>query len=282
MCDVPERGCVVEHRPRTLRYRFATKVIFDEPACEHALVLRCQPREGEGLTILKGAVCIEPEVPLQAQRDSFGNALAVCRIAEAHDYVLYVSEGIVRIDLGETGPCVAHPLYRYPSALATASDEMCDWLRAQGLVSGLWEDDPDLAYEHVADLCHAVSKEMTYAPGSTNITTTASEAFALHCGVCQDYAHIVVALLRYLGIAARYVLGLAVGEGCTHAWVQAHLGGRWRGFDPTRDTCVDETYIPLAVGRDWSDCPVERGGFMGAPGQCQDVHMEVLELGGCS
>ena len=142
MCDVPERGCVVEHRPRTLRYRFATKVIFDEPACEHALVLRCQPREGEGLTILKGAVCIEPEVPLQAQRDSFGNALAVCRIAEAHDYVLYVSEGIVRIDLGETGPCVAHPLYRYPSALATASDEMCDWLRAQGLVSGLWEDDP--------------------------------------------------------------------------------------------------------------------------------------------
>ena len=114
MCDVPERGSVVKHRPRTLRYRFATKVIFDEPACEHALVLRCQPREGEGLTILKGAVCIEPEVSLQAQRDSFGNALAVCRIAEAHDYVLYVSEGIVRIDLGETGPCVAHPLYRYP------------------------------------------------------------------------------------------------------------------------------------------------------------------------
>lgn len=279
MCEGHECGCDARRRPRTLQYRFDTQVLFEELACEHALVLRCRPREGEGLETLEESVRIAPEVPFHTQHDSFGNTLTVCRIAEPHDHVRYESEGTVRIDLGKAHRCTAHPLYRYPSALATTNDEMRAWLDAQGLSSSQFrESEPDVACEHVLDLCHAVSKEIAYEPGSTTVSTTAAEAFALRHGVCQDYAHIMVALLRHLGIAARYVLGLAVGEGCTHAWVQAHLDGRWHGFDPTRDTYVDETYLPLAVGRDWLDCPVERGNFIGAPGQSQSVYMEVLEL----
>lgn len=279
MCEVGECWGVGRHRPRTLRYRFVTEVLFDEPAQEHALVLRCQPREGEGLAVLGGAVRIEPEVALQTQQDSFGNTLAVCRIANPHGCVRYESEGVVRIDLAEADTCTAHPLYRYPSTLANMSDEMRDWLDAKGATREFFVGkDAGSALGGVVDLCHAVSGEMAYEPGSTTIATTAAEAFSQRRGVCQDYAHVLVALLRYLGVAARYVQGLAVGEGCTHAWVQAHLGGRWQGFDPTRDTRVDETYLPLAVGRDWLDCPVERGNYVGAPGQTQSVHMEVLEL----
>ena len=254
MCELQTSGCVAKLRPRTLRYRFVTQVLFEELAREHALVLRCQPRKGEGLRTLEESVRIMPEVPFQTQHDSFGNQLAVCRIAEPHDYVRYESEGVVRIDLEQAPPCAAHPLYRYPSALARASAEMQDWLGAQGMAERrLWKGEPSVAFGRVLDLCHAISQEIAYEPGSTTTATTAAEAFSLRRGVCQDYAHIMVAMLRYLGVAARYVLGLAVGEGCTHAWVQAHLGDRWHGFDPTRDAYVDETYLPLAVGRDWLD-----------------------------
>lgn len=274
-----EGGHGTPRRPRTLRYRFVTQVFFDEPARDHALVLRCRPRTGEGLVAREGCVRIEPAASLDSQLDSFGNALTVCRIAEPHDSVRYKSEGVVRIDLRHVGPCVAHPLYRYPSPLASMSDEMIHWLEARGLIVGcLWGADGVSACRKVSELCHDLSETIAYVPGATSIATTAAEAFALRQGVCQDYAHIAVAMLRHLGVAARYVQGLAVGEGSTHAWVQAHLDGRWWGFDPTRDACVDETYLPMAVGRDWSDCPVERGSFVGVPGQSQHVHMEVHEL----
>lgn len=279
MCEMRAHGCAGTPRPKTLRYRFDTQVLFEEPAREHTLVLRCQPREGKGLRTLEGSVSIAPEVAFQKQRDSFGNALIVCRIVDPHDYVRYVSEGVVCIDLGKAHPCTAHPLYRYPSARARASAEMLEWLERNAMTSAQFcESETEVAFGRVRDLCHAISSEIAYMPGSTTTATSAAEAFSLRCGVCQDYAHIMVALLRHLGVAARYVQGLAVGEGCTHAWIQAHLGGRWQGFDPTRDACVDETYLPLAVGRDWLDCPVERGNFLGAPGQNQRVHMEVLEL----
>ena len=89
-----------------------------------------------------------------------------------------------------------------------------------------------------------------FAAFAATVTTTASQAFAARKGVCQDFAHIAIVALRAAGVPARYVSGLAIGEGTTHAWVQAHIGGVWRGFDPTRNVRVDEGYLPIAVGRD--------------------------------
>lgn len=124
---------------------------------------------------------------------------------------------------------------------------------------------------------HAVHKEMEYVPGSTNVHTTAAEAFSKRSGVCQDFAHITISIMRLMGVSVRYVSGLAYGEGETHAWVEANIGGFWHGFDPTRDQLVNEEYIPLAVGRDWSDCPIESGSFIGLANQTQIVNMVVKE-----
>ena len=85
-------------------------------------------------------------------------------------------------------------------------------------------------------------------------------------------------MLRRAGIPARYVSGLAIGEGATHAWVQARIQDAWHGYDPTRDLRIDESYLPLAIGRDWSDCPIERGSFWGAVDQMQTVFMTVREI----
>ena len=124
---------------------------------------------------------------------------------------------------------------------------------------------------------HEVHGALRYEPGSTDVSTTASAALAQGRGVCQDFAHVMVAALRAGGVPARYASGLTLGEGATHAWAQAWVGNAWVGFDPTRDALCDDGYLVCAVGRDWSDCPIERGTFRGEASQTQTIHMEMTE-----
>ena len=116
---------------------------------------------------------------------------------------------------------------------------------------------------------------MTYQTGVTNVRTTAGEAAQNKTGVCQDYAHIFLALCRMMKIPARYVSGLPVGEGASHAWVEIWFDGKWHGYDPTRNCHVDETYLRFCTGRDFHDCPIEAGVFWGNCIQNQKVYTKV-------
>ncbi|MBQ3671009.1 MAG: transglutaminase family protein, partial [Treponema sp.] len=110
-------------------------------------------------------------------------------------------------------------------------------------------------------------------------------------GVCQDYAHLFIALCREAGIVARYVCGMSKGEGATHAWAEffvpdgefraangQNASGTWYGIDPTRNKFTDDDYVILAVGRDFSDCQVDRGVFCGSVEQRQTVFVKTAEL----
>ena len=108
--------------------------------------------------------------------------------------------------------------------------------------------------------------------------TTAEDAFRHRQGVCQDYAHLMIALCRQAGIPARYACGLMIGEGQTHAWVEAHDGQCWYAFDPTNDTAIATGYIKLAHGRDAQDCPVSRGVYMGVSQEYTTVNVKVEQI----
>ncbi len=138
------------------------------------------------------------------------------------------------------------------------------------LQAGIEGDAPDVLAQARA-LCGAVHARFSYVPGATSVSTTAAEAFYCETGVCQDYAQVMIALCRSVGIPARYVTGLMVGHGATHAWVEVHDGRRWHGFDPTNNTEVDDRYMLFATGRDFEDCPIERGIFRGAAEQTQEI-----------
>lgn len=264
---------------KTLEYTFDTTVEFSGEVLEHSFVLRCQPRRDEGIIVLKSRLEIEPEMRFTRQRDSFGNELAIGCAREPHDRIGYHSSGVVRIDLSTNRAMLIHPLFKYPSPLAMPDNAMREWARDLGFVRGAFDVGAEERLAQVARLGREIHDFMVYEPGFTNVATTASEAFAARRGVCQDFAHVMVAVLRDAGVPARYVSGLAVGQGTTHAWVQAYVGDRWRGFDPTRNAPVDETYLPLAIGRDWSDCPIERGSFWGMVDQTQTVFMTMKEVG---
>ena len=130
-------------------------------------------------------------------------------------------------------------------------------------------------YNLCVDLMHHLHEDFRYQSGCTFMDTIAEEAWALGCGVCQDYAHIYIALLHMRGIPARYVTGMIPGEGASHAWVEACCDGNWYGFDPTNDTVVSNSHIRIGTGRDASDCLINRGIMRGGGQQTQEVCVRV-------
>lgn len=252
---------------RLLRFFYDIHLDFDEPVREHAFVLRCIPPGFPGQEILDASLALEPGVPFSIQRDGFGNLLQLGRVDEPHDHFRYTVRGSARVDFSRRRRTPCAPVLRFPSAYTGLSGEMAEWLDGLALPSGGRE----LAWA----LSEAVHDRMTYAPGETGVTTTAAQAFASRRGVCQDFAHIYLALARRAGLAARYVNGLPEGEGASHAWCEVWLDGCWVGIDPTRGQWTDEGYLRFSVGRDFGDCPMERGVFLGRTNQRQTVFMRV-------
>lgn len=97
-------------------------------------------------------------------------------------------------------------------------------------------------------------------------------------GVCQDEAHIMLALLRMKGIPCRYVMGYMLGEGSTHAWVEVLREEKWIGMDPTNRRMVNDEYITVSAGRDANDCPVNRGIFSGMAKQQSQSGLSVWRI----
>ena len=124
-----------------------------------------------------------------------------------------------------------------------------------------------MALTSALQLMHAVHQSFEYRPGVTGTRTTAEDAMTLGAGVCQDYSHVLIALLRLAGIPALYVAGLVHGTGATHAWVHAWVKNRWLALDPTHDCPAHEAYVALARGCDFQDAALERGVFLGGASQ---------------
>ena len=132
-------------------------------------------------------------------------------------------------------------------------------------------DDP-LALLH--RLTGDVYGRFEYKPKTTRVDSPIDEALDARCGVCQDFAHVFIALARPLGIPTRYVSGYLFRDvaaqdrstdGATHAWVEAYLPRLgWTGFDPTNNIVAGERHIRVAVGRDYADVPPTRGVYKGA------------------
>jgi transglutaminase-like putative cysteine protease len=129
-------------------------------------------------------------------------------------------------------------------------------------------------YQRAEAINHWTYGAMLYTRGLTTVTTTAAEALALGGGLCQDFAHVMLAICREAGLPARYISGHLLGEGASHAWVEVLLPGAegaeltaW-AFDPTNHCQATHKYITIAVGRDYADVSPTSGTFFAdAPGQ---------------
>jgi transglutaminase-like putative cysteine protease len=130
---------------------------------------------------------------------------------------------------------------------------------------------------------HYIFDNFQYIKGITTIETTVAEILAHRSGVCQDFAHVMLEILRSLQIPGRYVSGYICpnkngmrGEGATHAWVEAWIpGAGWMGIDPTNNAWVTNHHVKLAVGRNFNDCSPVKGTFKGLARQSLSVFVSV-------
>jgi transglutaminase-like putative cysteine protease len=135
--------------------------------------------------------------------------------------------------------------------------------------------------------CRWVREHLDYRPGTTGVHTAAVEAWEARSGVCQDFVHLTLLLVREMGIPARYVSGYLLPKadtpirqtvrGQSHAWIEAWTGGWW-GYDPTNDIEIGERHVWVAVGRDYADVPPLKGIYSGGTAAALDVTVDMTRL----
>jgi transglutaminase-like putative cysteine protease len=234
-------------------------IAFSEAVRNHYFALRLLPRPDSGIIVHQQQLIVSAEHDQGALSDGFGNRLITGSLMRPHNALqLSLSARVERIAIPRITNELPASVYLPQSKLTQLDTALAQsWLSSTQGISD--------AYQLAQALSQQVFRQMTYSAGATHVGATVNALLAQPVGVCQDYAHILIALLRHHQIPARYVAGVTAGEGESHAWVEAWIDNAWLGFDPTHDCLVpmDAPYIAFAVGRDFSDCPLNTGSFIG-------------------
>lgn len=268
-----------------LEIRHVTQYHYERPVRESLMELWMQPQKSARQRLVSFELDIEPAAQVFSYADSFGNAVYHFDVPQPHDGLTIIARSAV-----ETEPVLEWPLpldmgewERLKSAFVRG--ECFDYLQPHGFVqmtgaleTFIIEHDIDALrrrdpYSAVQALCDTIYKAFEYQPGVTDADSPIDLALSAGRGVCQDFAHIMLAVCRAWGIPARYVSGYLFTDreagdrsdpDATHAWVEVFLPSyRWVGFDPTNNVMTGERHVAVAVGRDYSDVTPSRGVYKG-------------------
>ena len=257
-----------------LRFTYRMEIGYEEHVGRCHFTIKCIPREDARQHLREMAIHISPPTEYSLGEDSFGNRQIYGCETEPHRQFVFEITGeveIIQTDYEEEAREERIAMFRFPHGKGVPGPALTKYFDSLDFTG--CED----AYESGMMLMHRIYQDFSYVPGTTGVQTTAEEAWQLGTGVCQDYAHIYVTLLRMRGIPARYVCGMMLGEGESHAWAEVLCGGRLVGFDPTNDRPVLNHYIKLGHGRDAADCAINRGLMWSGGAQWQNISVCVQE-----
>jgi transglutaminase-like putative cysteine protease len=280
--------------------RHLTRYDFAAPITENVMHLHLEPRSDGSQRCLSFDLTVEPSARIFSYRDYLGNRVHHFDVAGPHSELIVLSEALVEtLSVPPLPTCL--PPYTWglldelietedfwemllPSRFARPTPLLHELMAEIGVHRD--EDDPLTLIRRVSD---GISATMEYAPESTRVDSPIDEALEARRGVCQDYAHIMIAMLRELKVPARYVSGYLyhreVGEvylanDATHAWVEILLPERgWVGFDPTTNHPAGPRHIRTAIGRDYADIPPTRGVYKGDTESLLSVSVKVWPWG---
>ena len=239
-----------------VNFFYSTKLTFDDYVHDHSFSLRIIPPETSTQHILSCSLNITPYIPTQQTVDAFKNNVTAGYIRDDHRFLDFEIKGSAEVD--HTSYRTDYmPCYLYQSSYTKPGNEL------RSFHNSITEKCTGTAADKAKYLSNILAETVKYEKGFTDTTTTAEQAFVLKKGVCQDFSHILISLLRMEGIAARYIAGLAFCDGETHSWVEYWTGDRWEGVDPANNCSVNDDYIVISQGRDFRDCAIDRGVMFG-------------------
>src|SRR5579862_6312133 len=263
--------------------RHLTKFRYTTPVSESVMETRMHPRNEGTQRCLTFHLAVSPRCRVFSYRDYLGNNVHHFDIPSQHSQLVIIAEALVDLQ-----PLVSLPESLAPSAWAELDALVRDgdyWemllpsefakptpslMRLAGQLDVRRRDDPLTILQELNSSLYA---SFEYALKSTRVDSPIDDAIRTRQGVCQDFAHIMIALVRTLGIPCRYVSGYLhrrvedhdrSAEDATHAWIEALLPQiGWVGFDPTNNLVAGDRHIRVAIGRDYADVPPTRGVYKG-------------------
>ncbi len=287
--------------------RHITTYRYAAPVASAACVLRLLPRDEPGQTVLDSGLEISPNpAETHSSIDAFGNRVATVRIDAAHRELRIAA--LSRISVNRQAPPAPGltPAWEQirnaaQTSRSLAQDSPAHFLYASRQVAlngdaAAWcaesfaPNRPML--EAAVELMGRIRRDFKYEKDATEVTTTVAEAFASRKGVCQDFAHVMIAGLRGLGLPAAYVSGYIrtlpppgkprlEGADASHAWVSVWCGAEfgWLGLDPTNDQLIGDDHVVVARGRDYADVSPIDGVFIGSGDHELSVSVDVKPEG---
>jgi transglutaminase-like putative cysteine protease len=264
-----------------------TRYTYVTPVKESFNEVRLEPVTNEHQTVEGFVLKVLPPPRLRHYCDFYRNKTHHFEIPEPHQSLLVESQFRVTTNSTNWLDPQARPFPRERLAECERQDRCFDFLGSSEFVEitpEVWRtaldvvgDEPDVWQTSQALMAY-VHREFTYTPQVTSVKTRSSEVFADRRGVCQDFAHVLLALCRSIRIPALYVSGyLHTPEAnATHAWIEVFLPGvGWCALDPTHNRQPDQNYIKLAVGRDYSDALPIRGTYKGVTERSMQVEVRI-------
>ncbi|KRE18117.1 transglutaminase [Bosea sp. Root381] len=287
--------------------RHVTTYGYSRPVPFARCILKLQPRSDGGQSITASTISVSPRPAERADGTCFfGNRMTTVSIAKPHRELKVEMrarvevrrapapfpgltrawEGVAGLALASDSLAPDSPAHHlYPSRLVPPVAAVTDYAR-QSFAS----QRPVL--EAASELMARIRRDFTYDPEATEVSTPLEEAFRQRHGVCQDFAHVMIAGLRGLGLPAAYVSGYIrtipppgekrlEGADASHAWVMLWCGPEtgWIGLDPTNDLIVADDHIVTAFGRDYADVSPLDGVLVGPGSQKIAVAVDVIPVG---
>jgi transglutaminase-like putative cysteine protease len=284
--------------------RHVTTYAYESPVSFARCSLRLEPRSGDGQQLVSHSVDIRPKPSDRTvRRDFFGTHTESVVIEAAHRHLRIDSRSRVSVSRRAHGRTASSPAWETVRDVAFEATSLgpaspIGYVFASSLVPvqpavtayAAASFPPDMGVlVGAVDFMHRICSEFRYDPKATVISTPLDEVFEKRHGVCQDFAHVMIAGLRGLGLPAAYVSGYLrtippegqprlQGADATHAWVSLWCGPEqgWIGFDPTNDLLVENDHIILGVGRDFSDVSPVDGIIVGSRKQKLSVAVDVM------
>lgn len=271
-----------------LRILHETRLSYSEPVTENVFEVRMAPPSLEDQTALGYRLKITPPTQATSFRDGFSNQVELFNVLAPHREVQVRAMSYVRVHRrpgetrlaevvwpGEYPPPIEAAEFLHASPLVDPCPALDEFRASLPALSGSLAD-------VACTLMAAVRQRLTYEPRVTTAWTPVSGVLKLNRGVCQDFAHLFLAVCRGVGLPARYVSGYVnqPGETATHAWCQVWGGSRagWVDLDPTRGTFLAADHVMIGLGRDFSDVAPNRGVWKGNAEETITVTVKVDQV----
>ena len=249
---------------------------YDEFIRESFIELRLQPKATLTQTVASFVLAAGPPTKISRYRDWNDNVVHHFAVTQYHDQLEVQSRSLVET----RPPLVALEAIKDPVPLPVRSHDLQDWVFVEGplcrsprlerFAAGLDVSERAPLGEQVRRLGAAIAGAFEYRKNVTRYDSTTDDFLELRAGVCQDFTHLMLALLRLRGIPCRYVSGYlhversAAEPTQSHAWIECHSpSAGWIPFDPTHNREIDERYVVVAHGRHYDDVPPNKGIYRG-------------------